>query len=369
VGDVAAPVLTKRSLNRALLERQLLLGRAERSAAKTIEDLVGMQAQEQSDPYVGLWSRLDGFEPEELAGLIVERRAVRGQLMRGTIHLTTARDFLALRPVLQTVLERAFKGSPFARNLEGVDLGELLTAGRSLLEQGQLTRAELRPLLSERWPDRDPDSLAHAITFLLPVVQVPPRAVWGAGGLARWTLAERWLGRELGGDSAADATVLRYLAAFGPATAMDVQAWCGLTKLRTVLDRLHPQLRTLRDEDGRELFDVPGAPLPDPETPAPVRFLPRFDNVVLGHADRTRVAPPAARHLDWSEGGFMSGILIDGFVRGTWRLDRTRKATATLVVRLGPDVTRRERSDLEQEAEQLLGFLAGDAARRDLDVR
>lgn len=357
----SSELLGPRALNRALLARQMLLERTDAPATAAIERLAGMQAQAPLAPYTGLWSRLEDFRPEELVELITERRAVRAQVMRATIHLVTASDFLAFRPVVQEVLERAFSGT-YGRNLVGIDGEGLLRAGRALLEERPRTRAELRPLLAEQWPGVDPDSLAHAVTFLLPVIQVPPRAVWGSSGPAAWTTAEHWLGEHLVAATAPDALVLRYLAAFGPATIQDAQTWSGLAAppLREAVHRLRPRLAGFRDESGKELFDLPGAPRPDPDTPAPPRFLPEYDNALLSHADRARII--AADHR---ERVFMKGaLLVDGFVRGSWKLGRGRGRRATLRIELFARLARGDRAEAEAEGERLLAFAAQDAAAR-----
>jgi hypothetical protein len=359
-------LLGQRALNRALLERQQLLRRSDLSVAAAVEHLVGMQAQTPMSPYFGLWARLDGFQPEKLAELITGRRAVRLPLLRATIHLVTARDATALRPALQSVLERQYRGSPFARNLDGIDFEALLTEGRALLEQQPHTSAELARLLGERWPDRDAKSLAYAIQFLVPLVQVPPRAVWGSRGQAKWTTAESWLGRTLEAVASPDGMILRYLAAFGPATVMDIRTWSGLTGLREVMERLRPGLRTFRDEHGRELFDNPDAALPDPDTPAPPRFLPDYDNVLLSHADRTRIIAEEDRKRLMTPNGVGPGtVLVDGFVAGTWRIIR-QQDSATLHIRPFGRLNRRERSALEQEGSRLLGFAAAEAGNHDV---
>jgi len=363
---VESDVLGQRALNRALLARQLLLRRWNLSAAEAIERLVGMQSQAPDPPYVGLWTRLETFRPDDLADLIGDRRVVRIALMRGTIHLVTARDCLALRPVLQPVLDRALTGV-VGRDLVDVDTAHLVAAGRALVEERPRTYAEIGALLRARWPDRDAAALAHAIRALVPLIQVPPRGIWGAGGPAAHTTAEAWLGRPLAPDPAPDDMIARYLAAFGPATVRDMQTWSGLTGLRTVTERLRPRLRTFRDEQGNELFDLPDAPRPDPDTPAPPRFLPPFDNVLLSHADRTRIIAAAHRPLVFTINGIIRAtILVDGGVAGTWRTERTGE-TASLVIEPFEPLSKEARDALTAEGDRLVRFIEGGA--RAFDVR
>jgi Winged helix DNA-binding domain len=350
-------VLGPCELNRATLERQMLLRRRKLSAVEAIEHLVGMQAQAPAPPYVGLWTRLEDFYPDDLARLILERRAVRIALMRNTVHLVSARDCLALRPLMQPVFDRTLYGTRANRaRLEGVDIEALVAAGRALLEERPRTAKELGELLQEQWPERDPASLARAIRYLVPLVQVPPRGLWGKSGPAAHTTAEAWLGRPLDPAPSLEETILRYLGAFGPASVKDVQTWSGLTRLDEVIERLRPRLRIFRDERGKELFDVPDAPMPDPDTPAPPRFLPEFDNLILSHADRTRVIAEEYRNAIASKNGMVpASVLVDGFVRGTWKIERSR-GKAILEIKPFEPLTREDRDALVEEGERLIRF-------------
>jgi hypothetical protein len=386
---MAPQVLSLRAVNRALLGRQLLLDRQVLAAAEpdraaqvvhAIEHLVGLQAQAPFPPYYGLHSRLDEFRPSDLAALITDRRVVRIALMRGTIHLVSARDCLPLRRLVQPVIERGLR-STFGKQLAGVDTGALAAAGRDLVESEPMTFSQLGRALAARWPDHPPAALAQGVRALVPLVQVPPRAVWGQAGQSLHTSAERWLSqrgqrgrpaepvhpvRPVRPVSPAELAqlVTRYLGAFGPATVRDVQAWSGLTGLKPVLKQLRPSLVTFRDEQGAELFDLPTAPRPGGDVPAPVRLVAEFDNLVLSHADRSRVISAEDTKRLYTINGVIPGsVLIDGFVAGMWRLARSKDA-ATLTIELFAPV--RERDALVGEAERVLAFGAPGAAH---DIR
>jgi Winged helix DNA-binding domain len=359
------PVLDQRALNRALLDRQLLLRRHPMTARQALEHLVGMQAQAPDPPYVGLWARLEGFDPDELGDLVTDRSAIRATLMRGTIHLVTAADGVAIRPLMQPMLERGvYTNSSFGRHrLDGVDIDKLLTAGRELVEERPRTVAELREALGPMWPDREAASLAQAVRGLLPMVHVPPRGVWRRSGPVAITTFEAWLGRGPVdvADADIDALVLRYVAAFGPASVLDAQTWSGLTRLGEVFARLRPRLRTYRDEAGRELFDLADKELPDADAPAPVRLLAEFDNLTLSHADRTRVIADEHRRRIAARNGMVPGmVLVDGFVQGVWKATRRGRSTTLRVEPFGR-LSRRDRDAVRAEGVALLAFLGADA--------
>ena len=361
----AVATLDDRALNRALLARQLLLRRHEMSAVDAIEHLVGLQAQEPLEPYVGLWSRLAGFDPRELVELLETRAAVRTQLMRRTLHLVTARDCLDLRPLLQSMLEARMSGT-LRRSMPGVDLAELARAGRPLFAERPRMLSEVGRALVERWPGVPARVLGDALGSLVPLVQVPPRGVWGQRGPAHNTTVEAWLGRPLveSTSETLDGLILRYLAAYGPAAPADIRAWSGLSGLRDALSRLRPRLRTFRDGRGRELLDVPDAPLPDPQTPAPPRFLPAFDNAVLGYDDRGRIIDAAHRGLSVDGARF---VLVDGRVAATWTVVSDDAATTLRIAPL-TRLPRRDTDAMVAEGRRLLAFLTDGAARQRVEV-
>ncbi len=326
-------VLTLRELNRALLERQWLLARHQATAIEGVEQLAGMQAQLPAPPFIGLWSRLAGFERAELAAAVHARTVVRASSMRGTIHLLSADDYQQYRTTLQPVLDAGQANIQKQRGAE-FDADEVVGVGRAYIAEQPRTFAELSRMLEAKYPGIDVGSLRYTIRMRLPLVQFPTDAPWCWPSTPAFTLAVPWIGRELDPAEYPGDLFLRYLRAFGPASPRDFQAWSGLTLAKETLDALRPSLVTYRDEKKRELFDLPGIALPAADTPAPVRLLPEFDNILLSHQDRTRVLATEHRKSVYLPAlRVASTVLIDGFVGGTWRLERV-KSTATMKVTL-----------------------------------
>ncbi|MCX4783069.1 winged helix DNA-binding domain-containing protein [Streptomyces sp. NBC_01264] len=354
------PVLDARSLNRATLARQLLLERDEMSAQDATRHLLGLQAQNVKPPYFQLHARLAGFRPAELAGLMESRQVVRIVTMRSTIHTHTAQDAFILRPLVQPARDREI--NYFRKGLVGVDLDRLAERARVFVEAEPRTMGEIREELLKEWPDADPQSLSVAARCKLPLVQVTPRGVWGESGQVRLTTLREWVGdgggedaepeSELGAGAVED-VVLRYLGAFGPASVKDMQTWAGLTRLREVFERLRPGLAVFQDENGVELFDLPDAPRPEADRPAPPRFLPEFDNLLLSHADRTRVIDPAYKGRTWTGNQSHRTLLLDGFLAGLWQLDGTGTGTE-LTVELFSAASKASRAEIVAEGERLL---------------
>lgn len=359
-------MLDDRALNRALLDRQMLLARSSRSVPEAVRAIYGLQAQAPWSPYFSLWSRLAGFDPHELGAMLTDRTAVRLVVMRGTVHLLAADDALSLRPLHADFLARGLRTSAWAKGLDGVDLDAVADRGRALVEERPLTFRDVGLRLAEEWLERDPATLAQAVRAHVPLVQVPPRAVWGRSGQVVVTTVEHWLGRPLDADATLDDMVLRYLAAYGPASVMDVQTWSGLTRLREVADRLGDAVVRFRNEAGRELLDLPDAPRPDPDTPAPVRFLPDFDNVLRSHADRRRIMDDDVRAWLARPNGVTPGtLLVDGRVAGMWTIDQAN-GRATLVVTPFRALTPDADDEIHTEGAALLAFAHPGA---DHDVR
>jgi hypothetical protein len=341
-------LLSQRALNRATLARQYLLERAPVAAIDAIEHLAGMQSQAPLAPYLGLWTRLQDFRLSELSALTEERQVVRLHLMRNTVHLVSARDCLDWRALFYP-LHAAVFSAHFRHGTHGVDRDALLSEAKRLLAERPRTRAELGELLAEHWPDADPSALAHAATHHIALCQVPPRGIWGKNGPAVWAPVESQLGARLR-SVPADALVLRYLGAFGPASVADIQLWSGLTRLREVTERL--PLRTFRADAGPVLYDLPDAPRPGPDVPAPPRFLPAYDNLLLSHKDRTRlISGNRSVPLPPGNGATAGTFLVDGRWQGTWQIrDQT--------LRLQPFTTlpRADRDVLLAEAARLCAF-------------
>ena len=368
---MTADVLTQRALNRATLERQLLLTRCAMEPYDAVGYLVGLQSQVPLNPYVALWSRLDAFDPVALGQLMTDRRLVRIVVMRGTIHLVTDDDALALRPLFQPVLdmelERHAEHAPFLR---GADLTPVLEFAKPLLAETPMNGTKLRAAIAERFPDLNAAAFAYACRNHLALVQIPPRGVWGRTLQVTNTPVDAWLGRPLVEHPSLDEMVLRYLAAFGPATPADATNWSRLTGLREVFDRLAPRLRAFTDEKGRELFDLPDAPRPDPDTPAPVRILPEYDNVLLSHADRTRFTTDDAPYRMFQTAEPVHGtVLVDGLVQATWRIDKDKvSGSATLVLTHTERWTKRTSDAVLAEGRRFVEFYEPSAASHDTRV-
>jgi len=359
--------LTLRALNRATLSRQGLLARAHMSPEEMIARLAGMQAQSARAPFVGLWSRLAGFRREDLSRLIAEGAVVKATLMRATLHLATAQDYFWMRPAVQPALTAAAAQIARTRKTAEFDRAAVLAAARDYLAAAPRTYAELTQMLSSRFPDKDAGALRYAVRTHLPLIQVPTDAPWCYPGKPAWTPAQSWLGAPVSTQATtedAQNLILRYLAAFGPATVNDFETWSRLSATRATFDALRPRLLTYSGPAGEELFDVPvdavpGAkvpPLPDPQTRAGPRFLPEFDNLLLSHRKRERFVPPAHRKKVFLPGLRVAPtVLVDGFVAATWKTE-VKRGEATLTVEPFDSLELDSRRAVEAEAEALVRF-------------
>jgi hypothetical protein len=343
--------LSRRQLNRALLARQLLLERTKMPAEEAIGRVAGLQAQASLPPFVGLWTRLHAFDESELQGLIDARRVVRATMMRHTIHFVRADDYAWLRPTIQPALDANY-GAQTRKRLAEVDVEPLIATARKEFAERPLTFAEVKELIRSLAPESDVDAIAYGVRTQIPLIGVPNRTRWRFGGRAPFVLAEDWLGRRLRKPDPRT-MVRRYLAAFGPATPGDATAWSGVGGMRTVFDSMRKELRTFRDEAGRELFDVADGPLPPEEIEAPVRLLPEYDNTLLGHKDRSRVIADEHRPRVYLTAGRMIGtVLLDGFAAAGWRI-----TDGELVLEPFRKLTKAEKAAIEPEAEALRSWL------------
>ncbi len=356
---MSAPTLDRATLTRATAERQWLSGRRPATAAAAIEHLVGLQAQEPHEPYVGLWSRLDGFEPAQLVDLLERRLAVRTLMMRRTIHLHTSADAMAMRPAYDAMLRQRMQGTLGPR-LPGVDFDELAALGEPHFAARPQILADVARAVSDRFAGAPVRDLGDALSTLVRLIQVPPRGLWGQQAPALNTTYASWLGSdpERRPDEAKRTEILadivrRYLRAYGPAAGADIRAWSGLSGLPAVIKQLEPQLTFYRDERGRSLLDLADASLPADDLALPVRFLPAFDNLVLGYDDRSRVIDDEHKRLSILGTRF---VLVAGRVAGFWTSEGTA-AGVTVTVEPLRRLTKAEGADVADEGERLAGFL------------
>lgn len=353
--------LTLRQLNRATLARQMLLAREPISAIEAIERLMGLQAQEPRHPFIGLWTRLVNFQRSEMHEALHDHHLVRATLMRGTLHTVTAADYAAFRATFQPILTEAMK--VLKGRDDGLDIPKVLPVALAHLREQPRTFTELRALLLQSFPDVNERALGFTVRMHIPLVMLPTDARWSFPSDACFTPADTWLSNHtISGEDAARALALRYLAAFGPATVADFQAWSGLPGMKPLFESLRPKLVVFRDEKGkRELFDLPDAPRPPEDTPAPTRFLPEFDNLMLGHADRSRVIADIHKAgLVTKNGRVRATFLWDGFAAGFWEIERKKERVTLRLLPFEP-LSGTVTDALATEGEALLRFVETDA--------
>ena len=351
--------LTLRDLNRATLARQMLLEREAVPVPAAIERLVGLQAQLASAPFVGLWSRLKDFKRETLAKHLEGRAVVKATFIRATLHLVTAADYVRFRTVIQPLLSAGVGGH--CQGPQGGLRSQQAPCGREEVP-GQES-ADVRG--DQRVGDGVPSgagrrAMRYAIRTHLPLIQVPVPGGWCFPAKPEFTLAEPWIGKPCVKKDYLSELLLRYLAGYGPATVADAQSALGYPKLKDAFEKLKPDLVTFHDERKRELFDIPNQFLPGGDVPTPVRFLSAFDNLLLMHANRTRVIADEHRPKVYLPGLRVAAtVLVDGFVAGVWKIEKTKTA-ATLVVEPFGKWAKKDRTAAAEEAERLVRFVEPD---------
>lgn len=353
------PSLTLRQLNRALLARQHLIARSDLPVRRMVELLAGLNAQDPQQPYISLWSRLSGFDRRALDAALNQREIVKGMLMRSTLHIVSGRDYVRIRRPLQPVLSRSYRGF-FREQSERLPLEQVVEVARGFAFGGPRTLPEFRDHLLRAAPEEDGAGLLYLVRSHLPLLQLPPDGTWGAYGTPTWTLPEHWLGRSVEQFArwGERRLVLRYLRAFGPASESDLTAWAGRS-LSEAVAGLQDHLVKYEGPDGRVLLDLPGMPVPAPDTPVPVRFLPVWDNALLSHKDRSRILPEQYRSRAILSGGRVQpSFLVDGFVAGLWRLVPSDQRVQ-LVLEPFTALSAPVEAELLKEAQALVSFLTG----------
>lgn len=347
-------ILTNRQLNRATLARQMLLERSDISIADAVRFLGGLQAQQSNDPYIGLWSRLNGFTHEALTALIVDKTLARATTMRGTLHLHTADDLVGFRALVQTYLMSMWR-SGFRKRFNGQDEAAVHREGLKVLKKGPTTIGAVGKALGAKFPDADPLALSMMMQMRETLIQVPPTRIWGNGAAPLLERAETWIGKRKPTLSRID-LVHRYLAVFGPASINDMQIWCRLTKLSAEFKTLEKELVVFESEDGRVLYDLPDAPRPPADIPAPVRFLPLYDNAYLGYDNRRRMLSESdMKRINIFE-NFKPGVLVDGVISAGYVVSR-KKDTARLEIEPYHKLTKTQVREVEKEGEAFLRFM------------
>ena len=363
---VDAPVLTLRELNRATLARQMLLERASLPVVTAIERLAALQAQWAPSPYLALWSRLKNFERERLWSAIEKKHTViRARLMRGTLHLVSARDFYAYAVATQDLQRGAWNRLQVGDGVDPKAVAKLAVAFARKPRSKEDVVAHLTERLGSfggpyKW------LIWRFVSAHADLVSAPPGGHWAYGGTnAPYVAARHWIGSG-SRPSEADALRLlinRYLAAFGPASLADITQFAGQVpaRIRPVLEDLAPSLRRFSDEQGRALFDLPRAPRPAAEVKAPVRFLPRYDEMLIGYEHRDRVIAARHRAAVYSKNAIIEAVfLVDGLAAGTWSLEMTKADAVLRIVPFGT-LARSDRTAALAEAETLARFMAPEA--------
>jgi hypothetical protein len=358
--------LTRRELNRATLARQLLLTRHTLTPAEAVQQVGGLQAQVTAPPFIGLWTRLTALQRETVHAALHARTLVRVPYWRSTLHWVTAATYQQQYSTVQPALIKGLN-SFHGRNIKGLDVAQVVATVRPFIAAQPRTMGAVRAFLLTHYPTTNGNALDYIARTYLPLVQVPTTSTWGYPSAATYTLAEQWLGQAVDPAPNIRALLGQYLAAFGPASIADLQTWSGMTKLREATAPFLGDLVRYRDEDGNELYDLPDQVLPSADTPAPARFVPEYDNLMISYQDRSRVLPAAYRpQIFLSAARVLATVLLDGYVAGTWKASET-KNTAMLTITPFRPFSAAEQAALLPEGEALLRFIVPQASSYTLD--